>query len=265
MVHKIENISKLFDFANSTIYKWKKEKRLILDLFDKYFTDEDIEEFLKTGKIERLDIAQSNKYLINKSINLYKKINYKLTPKAKSIFFEELENLKSYKIEDVSNIIFYSIKDEDLDSAFNYINGISKISIRLNLLKLFDEIDDFELEYFIKNLKEIKQQSNKSVVSYKNKGELVLGVYGVEENNLSKFEERFFKIEKNHFIKIKTIEKNDNNDTLILFDIVTIAYTKKFSIESFKIIESDKKLILTINEYDVFSTLIVKMTEMKFF
>ena len=110
MVHKIENISKLFDFANSTIYKWKKEKRLILDLFDKYFTDEDIEEFLKTGKIERLDIAQSNKYLINKSINLYKKINYKLTPKAKSIFFEELENLKSYKIEDVSNIIFYSIK-----------------------------------------------------------------------------------------------------------------------------------------------------------
>ncbi|MCG3705279.1 hypothetical protein L5F43_02150 [Aliarcobacter butzleri] len=52
---------------------------------------------------------------------------------------------------------------------------------------------------------------------------------------------------------------------MILFDVVTPIYTKKFSIEDFKVIESDKKLILTINEYDVFLTLIVKMTDISFF
>lgn len=265
MVHKIENISKLFDFANSTIYKWKKEKRLILDLFDKYFTDEDIEEFLNTGKIERLDIAQSNKYLINKSIKLYKMISYKLTPKAKSIFFEELKNLKSYKIEDVSNIIFYSIKDEDLDSKHNYINGTTKISIRLDIFNLFQNIDEFELEYFIKNFEEIKLQSNNTNIPRKNKKELVLALYGVEKSNIREFEKIFFKIEKNHFIKIKNIKENDDNQILILLDLVTIKYNEKRSIQDFEVIESDKELILTINEYDIFSNLIVKMTDMKFF
>lgn len=55
MLHKIDNISKLFDFANSTVYKWKKEKRPILELIDKYFIDEEIEEFLETGKIDKFE------------------------------------------------------------------------------------------------------------------------------------------------------------------------------------------------------------------
>ena len=263
---KAEIYSKIFDISEKSYYRWKaKDHKTLVLLIEKYFSDKELEEFLNTGRIERLEIAQSNKYLINKSIKLYKMICFKLTPLAEKVFFEELKSLKSYKIEDVSNIIFYSIKDEDLNSKHNYINGISKISIRLDLLKLFEKIDDFELEYFIKNLEEIKAQSNHNNVSSNNKKLVELGLYGVEENNISKFEERFFKIEKNHFIKIKAIEENDNNNTLILFDVVTPIYTKKFSIESFKIIESDKKLILTINEYDVFSTLIVKMTDMKFF
>ena len=259
-----ELICKILHISKTTYYSYLKKGYSIVSFLNS-FTKDELEELLKTGKIKKFEIVQNNNYLLNKSIKLYKFINFKLTPKAKSVFFEELKNLKSYKIEDVSNIIFYSIKDEDLDSKHNYINGINKISIRLDLLKLFEKIDDFELKYFIKNFEEIKVQSNHTSVSSNNKKQLELALYGVEENNISKFEERFFKIEKNHFIKIKAIEENDNNNTLILFDVVTPIYTKKFSIESFKIIESDKKLILTINEYDVFSTLIVKMTDMKFF
>lgn len=264
MVNKIENISKLFDFANSTVYKWKKEKRLILDLFDKYFTDEDIEEFLNTGRIERFEITQNNNYIIHKSVRLYKMVNLKLTPQAKKVFYEELKKINSYKIEDISNIIFYSIKDEDLDSKQNYINGVSKISIRLDLFKLFEKIDDFELEYFIRNFEKIKLQSINSPI-IKNKKEITFGIYGIEKDNIFEFEEKFFKIEKNNFIKIKNIETDNNNKTTILFDIINFIYNEKKSIKNADIIQADNKLDLTFDEYNMFSNLIVKITEMKFF
>ena len=257
-------ISKLLGISEKSFYRWKEE-RLIFKLLEKYFTDKELEEFLNTGKIKRFEIAQNNDYLLNKSIKLYKMVNFKLTPLARKFFFEELKNLKSYKIEDVSNIIFYSIKDEDLDSNRDYMNGISKISIRLDLLKLFEKIDDFELEYFIKNLEEIKTQSNDSKVSSNNRKQLELSIYGVDENNISEFEERFFKIEKNHFIKIKTTEENDNNQTSILFDLVIPLYNEKKLIKNFQIIEENNKLNLTMDEYDIFSNLIVKMADMKFF
>lgn len=257
-------ISKLLGISEKSFYRWKEE-RLIFKLLEKYFTDKELEEFLNTGKIKRFEIAQNNDYLLNKSIKLYKMVNFKLTPLSKKVFFEELKNLKSYKIEDVSNILFYSIKDEDLDSNRNYMNGISKISIRLDLLKLFEKIDDFELEYFIKNLEEIKAQSNHTNVSSNNKKQLELGLYGVEENNILEFEERFFKIEKNHFIKIKTIEENYNNQISILFDLVIPIYNEKKLIKNFQLIEENNKLNLTADNYNLFFKLSTKISDMKFF
>ena len=259
-----ELICKILHISKTTYYSYLKKGYSIVSFLNS-FTKEELEELLESGRIKKFEIVQNNDYLLNKSIKLYKFINSKLTPKAKSIFFEELKNLKSYKIEDVSNIIFYSIKDEDLDSKHNYINGTTKISIRLDIFNLFQNIDEFELEYFIKNFEEIKLQSNNTNIPRKNKKELVLALYGVEKSNISEFEEIFFKIEKNHFIKIKNIEENDDNQILILLDLVTIKYNEKRSIQDFEVIESDKELILTINEYDIFSNLIVKMTDMKFF
>lgn len=261
---KSEIYSKILDISEKSYYRWKaKDHKTLVLLIEKYFTDKELEEFLNTGRIKRFEAKQNNDYLLNKSIKLYKMINSKLTPKAKKVFFEKLRNLKSYKIEDISNIIFYSIKDGDFDSKHNYIKGLTEISIRLNLFKLFEKIDEFELEYFIKNFEEIKLQSNDINITHKK--EIVLAIYGVEKSDIGEFEEKFFKIEKNNFIKIKTIEENNDNQKLILFDIVTPIYNKEISIEDFKVIESDKKLILTINEYDIFSNLIVKMVDMKFF
>ncbi|WP_323590835.1 hypothetical protein [Aliarcobacter butzleri] len=262
---KSEIYSKILDISEKSYYRWKaKDHKTLVSLIEKYFTDKELEEFLNTGRIKRFEAKQNNNYLLNKSIKLYKIINYKLTPKAKKIFFEELKNLKSYKIEDISNIIFYLIKNEDFDSKNNYIKGISEMSIRLDLFNLFQKIDEFELEYFITNFEEIKLHSNNTSIT--NKKIIHKGIYGIEKSNINEFEKKFFKIEENHFIKIKTIEENDDDfHILILFDIVTPIYTKSLSIEDFKVIETDKKLVLTINEYDIFSTLILKMTDMKFF
>ncbi|MBN2825824.1 MAG: hypothetical protein JXQ76_10895 [Campylobacterales bacterium] len=44
----------LFDFSVNTYYTWKREKRPIMKLLEEYHYPQELEEFIKTGKIERL-------------------------------------------------------------------------------------------------------------------------------------------------------------------------------------------------------------------
>lgn len=45
----------LFQFSRQSWNNWKIEQRPIVALLEKYFTNEEIEEFLSTGKIKELD------------------------------------------------------------------------------------------------------------------------------------------------------------------------------------------------------------------
>ncbi|MFA5501653.1 MAG: hypothetical protein WC253_03340 [Sulfurovaceae bacterium] len=45
----------IFNITRQTWNNWKKENRLIVTLIEKYFTKEDLEEFLQTGKITKFD------------------------------------------------------------------------------------------------------------------------------------------------------------------------------------------------------------------
>lgn len=55
----------LFEFSAPTLYKWKKhEKRKIFTLLDSYFSKKDLEEFLATGKMSKLEtLNHQNSYL----------------------------------------------------------------------------------------------------------------------------------------------------------------------------------------------------------
>jgi len=48
-------IKEILSIADKTYYNWKKEKRPIMSFLEKYFTQEEIEEFLETGVIHRLE------------------------------------------------------------------------------------------------------------------------------------------------------------------------------------------------------------------
>lgn len=50
-----ETMAKLFSTSEGTYYKWKKEERPIIKLLDKYFDKTDLEEFLVTGNIKKMD------------------------------------------------------------------------------------------------------------------------------------------------------------------------------------------------------------------
>ncbi len=51
----------LFEFSSPTLYKWKKhEKRKVFTLLDKYFSKDELEEFLTTGKVSKYEALNPN-------------------------------------------------------------------------------------------------------------------------------------------------------------------------------------------------------------
>ena len=73
----IETIIKLMGFSRNTYFNWKKEKRPIINLLEKYFTKEDLEEFLKTGKIKEFEDVRktigTKEYILFKQFLDFKK------------------------------------------------------------------------------------------------------------------------------------------------------------------------------------------------
>lgn len=72
MSNKIEKIVKLMGFSKNTYFNWQKENRPIISLVKKYFSEEEIEEFLKTGeisKLEKINNSKKNNEAILKQIN----------------------------------------------------------------------------------------------------------------------------------------------------------------------------------------------------
>lgn len=57
-------MSKVFEMTPQGVGKWKKEKRPIISLLEKYFTQTDLEEFLEYGTIEKLQFANIQNYSV---------------------------------------------------------------------------------------------------------------------------------------------------------------------------------------------------------
>ncbi len=88
----------LFDFSRPTYYKWKREGNKALQLISKYFNDEDLQEFLKTGKVSRLE--KNNINISDEDLMLFFADNaiFKIVETLKEFSLDELienENLKN--------------------------------------------------------------------------------------------------------------------------------------------------------------------------
>lgn len=68
-----EVITKFLSFGSqNTYYQWKKQNRPIIKFFEKYFSKEELEEFLSTGKINKLE--NLNSYSLSSWMNFLKKM-----------------------------------------------------------------------------------------------------------------------------------------------------------------------------------------------
>lgn len=126
-----DKIQDLLDIAPRTYYLWKKEGRPIIEFLEKYFTSDDIEEFLHTHSISKLETI--NYFLAEQSesfFNFYKNIDG--LSNSWRIFHLELatEKLKYDDVTDFSNdclkssISFYS----DIHNYFAYLKLIKELT-----------------------------------------------------------------------------------------------------------------------------------------
>lgn len=142
-----EQILELLDIAPRTYYLWKKEGRPIINFLEKYFTSDDIDEFLHTQSISKMETI--NYFLFEQSesfFNFYKKIDG--TSNAWRIFHLELasDKLKYDDVEDFSNnclkslTSFYSV----LHNYFPYLKMIKELTPPtiwfINMIKNNDQI-----------------------------------------------------------------------------------------------------------------------------
>jgi len=136
-------MTKLFEFSAPTYYKWKKQdKRKIINLIEYAFSDEELIEFLNTGKIARIDDMGNQDYLLDLSLKFYKLLrhmtNYKVAKKVLILLEKNFEqNSNKAIIEKIA---------EDIYSEYEFYT-----SMKLAILNLIQRQDPLVLEYICKN------------------------------------------------------------------------------------------------------------------
>ena len=190
-----KSVLKLMCFSRNTFYVWKREDRPIISLIEKYFTEEDIEEFLNTGKIHKFDNLKSeflfsNQLLYVKSFAKSKSLLSEphVKDKFKDFYFSFLLNFESIDIP--FSIDTLGIKS--LLTNYLYLYQMDKIKENIKIVKINEKFENLKLD--------IDDAINSTI--------------GTEKKELKKFKENLQKQELTE--KEKFLEKifSENEDDL---------------------------------------------------
>ena len=162
-----ESIKKILDIKERTLYNWRKEGKPIVLLLEKYFTQSDLDEFLASGVIKRLE-AEKFKNFVDPLFIEYVKFN--LPSKMDKIKGEGLiMRLNCLIPNHILTIILEEIKeDEDIelhqdkskkfliDRIKGYAASFEKKSSQKQLIDLIDKnFSNIECYVLIKYYDEI--------------------------------------------------------------------------------------------------------------
>ncbi len=131
---KLEEIyMELFNFSRPTYYKWKRENIKVIKLLERYFSKEDLEEYLETGKVSRYEnVDNLDSDLLERHIAY--ELKHKLYLDTQSSFFKWFEHIagtgvmdkviqeireESYTRRDAKQKILERIKTMELTGFFN--------------------------------------------------------------------------------------------------------------------------------------------------
>lgn len=139
-----ETMANLFSASEGAYYKWKRENRPIIQLIDRYFSKDDIEEFLKTGKINKFEEISDLEALNNEAVNIYSYFVLKLDPNSLLLFLTVIHT---------SNINNQDINSNFIELIFD-TNAQKKDKI--NLINEFQKIQNstlffYAIKYLVKN------------------------------------------------------------------------------------------------------------------
>lgn len=162
-------ICELCGIGQKSYYVWKNKSHIeLINLIEKYFAKEDLQEFLQTGKIQKLDYVDT--YLINlknKCRQIYIKIekmeiehkNPNVDFRSVSMFYTQnlykaylspflrknKEKIKKFEIENFKADLILLV----LLNPFEYKeNGIPEPLVTFQILSILDELSSSEMHYF---------------------------------------------------------------------------------------------------------------------
>lgn len=164
-----ETMAKLFDSSEGAYYKWKRENRPIITLLEKYFTKEELEEFLMSGKISRMEsnvhtdifnyslynvIAESFKDIMHPSYFLFFIIghHYFQSSHETQTKFLSKKNFIGFVAENID--IFteeYNSLISNFDNSNEQINEKDKGFIIAMTFDFLQKISEREFEYIVHN------------------------------------------------------------------------------------------------------------------
>ena len=189
-MRKEQVMMELFGFSAPTYYKWSKhEKRKIFQLLDYAFSNEELIEFIQTNKIQRIENAQDDEYLLILATRFYRGLMSHLTGQCLNAIFRLLDQLynesenKKVNLEDFIAKLYcqpdsFFSKRISYDSIGNDHTGFSVIprgimsanEIKLFIVKKFTSLENELFTYIYKNIHKIKYNA-RIPLSKRNKGD----------------------------------------------------------------------------------------------
>jgi hypothetical protein len=155
----------LFKYSRGTYYSWKKEKRPVISLIEKYFTEKDLQEFINTGIVSKLEVNSNHGIklsLVNEYLSFVKPI----------INFVE-DEIKEITEQSKDNLLFI---------YFDFINFVKSYD-QEELLCLIDDLDSREIalkELLMLYLKKYPQNYSPFVIHHIGNFNLIIASYIIE-------------------------------------------------------------------------------------
>lgn len=118
----IDTIVKILDVSKNSYWNWKNQNRPIITLLEKYFSKDDLKEFLDTGKISKLEEISSSKkdfdilktFIVENSLFEAKR---KLQAIFKMPFYDVIEILNKKGAKDILKEVLPNITDYTIETA----------------------------------------------------------------------------------------------------------------------------------------------------
>ncbi|PHR58183.1 MAG: hypothetical protein COA44_04600 [Arcobacter sp.] len=157
-----KQIIDLFKYSRNTYYVWKREKRPIIALIEKYFSEDNLQEFLAQGKITKFERLRLTNTLENELEDLFSS-NFEFNfddyflyvnfmdfageeidlKTVRNLFYKYLYN----EIDHITREVFeFKIMDGE---KINSLEEDDTDLVLISLIQTFDRFSDRELKYYI--------------------------------------------------------------------------------------------------------------------
>lgn len=245
-----ETMAELFSTAEGTYYKWKREKRPIIALLDMYFSKEDLEEFLQTGKISNFEILEEFKMLLQGS-----KFDYL------AFITKYLQHTNKF---DVFTDFYYRFlvyisdlrsqpKDSDIEFQiiFQLNDALPSFLINNSFVHL-SELEMYQLQYKVRQINQMDQNTTNLILlsisnDFQSLMQPTIGTISDDNRKLSVLHSLMFCIYKYHPNldyegKVKLLGRVLGVDGSMVYEVFEKITWKTAEAEYSKIVESIKQV-----------------------